>query len=177
MKFRIERSLVDNVFSTKTLFEAYGKSEGESFENGKVISTISAELEKKLIDDFGIPNIMLGGEFKGKAKLNEGKLEVKLYDEELLAEGEEVISFSLIEDKSALCETFSASYSADANKQEKYMVDGEGSPTTKFNKYQFSEAKCLIFEKEIANRIKIVLDELRSKQTQFEDLAPEHFEV
>ena len=61
--------------------------------------------------------------------------------------------------KMALDETFKVCYSCDSKKQEE---------TEHLNVYQISEAKCLLFEKEIESKIEQALKELKAKQTSFE---------
>lgn len=144
MKFRIERSLKDKVFMTNIMFSDYGDS------------SLTSEEEKALIEDFGSVSIEVGGTYTGKFKVGESnKLE--------MVEGPDGeaddITFVQNNMKLALNDTFKISYNSDANKQE---------ATTHLNAYQISEAKCLLFEKEIEKKIAAALKDLKAKQTSFE---------
>lgn len=165
MKFNVERTLSDKVFTSTIKFESYGVvSKTEADEDDQVVSmSMTAEEEKGIFEDFGYPVIEVGGEYAGYVKIVDGKVTI-LEDSAGESDGDaEKISFVRNVEKYTLDETFQVRYSSNAKK----LKD-----TEKLNPLQQSEAKCLIFEKSVEERIKASIEELKENRTKFEEDKP-----
>lgn len=165
MKFIVERSLSDKVFSSVIKFESYGVvSKTQADEDDQVVSmSMTAEEEKAIFEDFGYPVIEVGGEYSGFVKVVEGKVTIL---EDSVGESDpeaEKLTFVRNVEKYTLDETFSVRYSSNAKKLE----DGD-----KLNALQQSEAKCLIFEKNVETKVKAAIEELKECRTKFEEEKP-----
>lgn len=165
MKFIIERSLSDKIFSSTVKFDSFGVvSSSLTDEDDEVISmSMTPEQEKQIFEDFGFPVIEIGGEYESYVKIDDGK--VKLLDADTGAsDGEaEKVTFVRNVEKYTLNELFQVKYSSNANKVE---------ATEKLTALQQSEAKCLIFEKTVEEKIKKALEELKKCYTKFEEEKP-----
>ena len=165
MKFIVERSLSDKVFSSVIKFESYGVvSKTQADEDDQVVSmSMTAEEEKAIFEDFGYPVIEVGGEYSGFVKIVEGKVTIL---EDSVGESDpdaEKITFVRNVEKYTLDETFLVRYSSNAKKLE---------DTDKLNSLQQSEAKCLIFEKNVETKVKDAIEELKLCRTKFEEEKP-----
>ena len=153
MILRKERSLKNNVYSTKISFVSYGSKDKSS---GAIDKTIAAQ-EAKIIDDFGAPKVSVGGSFLGTVKVtDDGKVEV--VNEEKPEEGV-VIKFVLPVNEINLDNTFATSLSIDAGSTKEIEV---------LTAEQVAEAKCKIFEETIQNRAGKKILEYKKKLTNFE---------
>lgn len=165
MKFIVERSLSDKVFSSVIKFESYGVvSKTQADEDDQVVSmSMTAEEEKAIFEDFGYPVIEVGGEYSGFVKIVEGKVTIL---EDSVGESDpdaEKITFVRNVEKYTLDETFLVRYSSNAKKLE---------DTDKLNSLQQSEAKCLIFEKNVETKVKDAIEALKECRTKFEEEKP-----
>ena len=170
MILRRERSLKNNVYSTKTSFVNYGKKD----ESGAIDTNIAAE-EAKIIDDFGAPKVSIGGSFLGAVKVTDKEVKdkkVKVVEvvkttyetkQELENEPDEAgvvkIDFVLTVNEINLDETFATSLSINADSTKEI-----GGLTAE----QVAEAKCKIFEKVIQDRAEKKILEYKEKLTDFE---------
>lgn len=150
MLFKKERSLSDKVFGTKVVFVDFGERDSVG-----AICKVEKELEAQLIEDFGAPEVELGGEYKAYAKLDGGKV-VLCNDSDL--EKEEV-TLVLASCKMAIKEGFVAPFVVDAKKLE---------AGSKLTAEQIAEAKCLAFETEVVKRLTAAITALKAKLTTFE---------
>ena len=165
MKFNVERTLSDKVFSSIVKFDSYGVvSKTLSDEDDEVVSmSMTAEEEKAIFEDFGYPVIEVGGEYLGYVKMVEGKVTI-LDDVDGAEDGEaEKITFVRNVEKYTLDDNFQVKYSSNAKK----LKD-----TEKLTALQQSEAKCLIFEKNVEEKIKKAIEALKECRTKFEEDKP-----
>lgn len=149
MLFKKERSLSDKVFATKVVFVDFGERDSVG-----AICKVEKELEAQLIEDFGAPEVELGGEYKAFAKLEGGK--VVLCEE---SGGGEEVTLVLSSCKAAIKQGFVAPFAVDAKK-----IVAENTLTAE----QIAEAKCLAFEEEVVKRLTAAITELKAKLTTFE---------
>lgn len=161
MILKKERTLKNKLFTTNISFVAYGKRD-----DSEVIDKELAAQEEKIVDDFGAPLILTGGQFSGIVKIVDRKvILVKVFDtsEELKSyekqAGEEAVEFILTNTKVELKSGFETSFTADATK-----TNAVGTLTPE----QVAEAKCLIFEKLIQKRAQELIEAYKEKLTDFE---------
>ena len=165
MKFIVERSLSDKVFSSKVKFDSYGVvSKTQSDEDDQVISmSMTAEEEQSIFEDFGYPVVEIGGEYSAYVKIVDGKVTL-LTDEEGPSDDQaEKLTFVRNVEKYTLDSNFQVKYSSNAKK----LKD-----TEKLTALQQSEAKCLIFEKSVEEKIKKVIEDIKECRTKFEEEKP-----
>ena len=172
MILRRERSLKNNVYSTKTSFVNYGRKDV----SGAIDTNIAAE-EAKIIDDFGAPKVSIGGLFLGTVKKvtdENGKVEVEVAKtsfetkkelEDDKEEGVVKIDFVLTANEINLDNTFNAALSINANSTKEILDDKN---TVLLTAEQVAEAKCKIFEKVIQERAEKKILEYKEKLTDFE---------
>lgn len=152
MLFKKTRQLKDKVFSTKIEFVDFGERDGL----GAIDQTAKAK-EQDLIDNFGAPKISAGKEFKGHAKVEDGKVVLCEYTDGI---AETCISFILSDKELDVTTGFVAAIAVDAKKEKEVP--------SKLTAEQVAEAKCLIFETEIEKRLTTAIDGLKAKYTAFE---------
>ena len=175
MILRRERSLKNNVYSTKTSFVNYGKKDV----SGVIDKKIAAE-EAEIIDNFGAPKVSIGGLFLGTVKVTDedgdGKEKVEVVKttfktKQELADDDEAgvfkIDFVLAANEINLDNTFNAALSINANSTK--GIEG-------LTAEQVAEAKCKIFEKVIQDRAENKILEYKKKLTDFENEF-EEFEI
>ena len=150
MLFKKERSLSDKVFGTKVVFVDFGERDSVG-----AICKVEKELEAQLIEDFGAPEVELGGEYKAYAKLESGKV-VLCNDSD---PAKEEVTLVLSSSKMAVKPGFVAPFVVDAKK-----IVAENTLTAE----QIAEAKCLAFETEVIKRLEAAITELKAKLTTFE---------
>ena len=172
MILRRERSLKNNVYSTKTSFVNYGRKDV----SGTIDKNIAAE-EAKIIDDFGAPKVSVGGLFLGTVKVTtdeKGKEKVEVVKttfetKQELDNDDEAgvvkIDFVLAMNEVNLDNTFSVALSINANSTKAILGD-DG--TVLLTAEQVAEAKCKIFEKVIQTRAENKINEYKAKLTDFE---------
>lgn len=156
MIFKKERSLKDKVFGTKIVFVDYGERDSIGG-----VSKTEKELEAQLIDDFGAPEVELGGEFVGYVKLSGKDLSVSIDDSK--ASDHDKITFVLSSSKAIVKEGFEAPLLVDAKKTPAHK-DTHATLTQE----QTAEVRCKIFEDIIVDRLCRAVDSLKAKLTTFE---------
>lgn len=150
MLFKRDRELSNKVFHTKTNFKAYG-------------GTISKEEEKELFENMGYPQIDMGGKYSAKFKVEDGDLVIA----EAPEQGTEV-SIVLNSNPTTVNGHFSMDFSADAKEEE-----GLGSLTP----VQVAEAKCILFEKELDEKLTDAIKNMVEKKTDFEEDFPKEITI
>ena len=166
MILRRERSLKNNVYSTKTSFVDYGKKDV----SGAIDKSIAAE-EAKIIDDFGAPKLSVGGWFFATVSAANNEVTIEKifdkkedYDLEVPGNGIAKVDFVLAMNEVNLDNTFSAALSINANSTKEILDNG----TVLLTAEQVAEAKCKIFEKIIQDRAENKIKEYKAKLTDFE---------
>ena len=175
MILRRERSLKNNVYSTKTSFVDYGKKDV----SGAIDKSIAAE-EAKIIDDFGAPKLSVGGLFLATVSAANNKVTIEKifdkkeeYDLEVQGNGIAKVDFVLAMNEVNLDNTFSVALSINANSTK--GIEG-------LTAEQVAEAKCKIFEQVIQDRAEKKILEYKEKLTDFEngfanEKSSEEFEI
>lgn len=151
MLFKTTRSLKDKVFGTSISFVDFGERDSLGF-----VDNAARVKEQALLDDFGAPKISVGKEFTGYIQIEDGK--VKLVEEALDAK---LVKFIIADKQVEVTTGFVASIAIDAKKE--YQV------TPSLTSEQEAEAKCLIFEKVITQRLQEAILNLKSHFTTFEE--------
>ena len=168
MKFDVTRKLSDKVFTSTVKFNSYGVIDTTQTDEDSevVVMSMTPEEEKAIFEDFGYPVIEVGGEYSGYVKVEkvDEKDKVTLVTQE--TEGAIAITFVRNVEKYTLNETFEVRYSSNAKK----LQDVEDGLTA----LQQSEAKCLVFEKSVQDKIKAAIEEVKSAYTPFEKVDPAH---
>ncbi|MED1125316.1 hypothetical protein [Bacillus atrophaeus] len=143
MNFTIDRKIEDGVFSVHISHKEFGSE------------AITAEEEAQLFNDFGFPEIDTGGPFEG----------VFSQDEEAVVENEEGSSVTLLlnSKKVKVTENFQAELLVNLNKIE----DSAITPLLP-TKQSVAEARCLLFEREVIDRLNKAIEVIREKRTGFE---------
>ena len=177
MILRRERSLKNNVYSTKTSFVDYGKKDV----SGAIDKSIAAE-EAKIIDDFGAPKLSVGGWFFATVSAANNEVTIEKifdkkedYDLEVPGNGIAKVDFVLAMNEVNLDNTFSAALSINANST-KAIRDDKDNNKVLLTAEQVAEAKCKIFEKVIKDRAEKKILEYKKKSTDFENEF-EEFEI
>ena len=149
MNFKIERQIESGVFSTVIKFISFGNE------------VMTAEQELKLFSEFGFPEIDLGGVFKGKLKVMDGKV--------VLSEDPdtEFISFILNSQKATVDDTFTSEFRIGLGQITSSEIGLILDADTKI-----AESKCLLFETEIIKRIDDAVQAIASKACGFSDGYP-----
>lgn len=157
MNFKIERSLVDQVFTTKVKFDTFGGA------------GITPEEEKSLIADFGAPVIDIGSEeYIGKYTYDPA---TKTFSED--PDGDQV-NFILNSMKVEVKEGFEASFSVNAKRISATDTAGKTSLT---KPSLIAEARCILFEKKVKEKLSAAITELKANMSDFEKTAPEIFTI
>lgn len=135
MIFENTRNIKNGTYSTRIKFVDYGKRDSVGG-----IDLDLAEAEQRMFDDFGIPNIPVGGLFKGQ---------IKNYS---VKDTEDEISFFVSRKSTPLNTKFDIYY---ATEKENYEILPEGCTPA-----EIAEIKCKIYEEEIIKRIKEAIEKL-----------------
>lgn len=161
MKFDIERSLKNKVFTTALV-------------RTPVLDDACAEEEKQLEDDFGPVEVEVGGKFEAIVSKDSDHLK---FTPVLSTTSEEErkkanFKFSLSSNKVVLKEKAQIVYSCDAmqesiRKHEYMLIDP----------LRAAEEKCKLFEAVIKERIELAVAEWKAQQTTFESEDVEGFEI
>lgn len=164
MKFEKQRSLKNNIFSTKIV-------RVEEDDQDCILK------EEQLEDDFGCVEVEVGGIFEAKiAKGLDGSLEITPITSKSRTRDAEYdnIKFSLPSQKVKLQMDVEIPFTCDATKE----------PSREFLKVvvpslKIAEHKCKIFEEVILDRIEQAITAWKKKQTDFEQeiLQPVHFSL
>ena len=154
MNFQVNRKLENKVFTTEVKFQSYGATD------------LTPEDEKTLINDFGAPTINVGATYTGKFIVEGGKLKEDEVD------GEEV-KFVINSNKVEVKEGFVVAYTIDSKKIPATEPGAEYLKTTQL----VAEARCLVFEAAIKQKLEEAIAELRAKETTFEKDAPKEFTI
>jgi hypothetical protein len=158
MNFKVERSLADQVFTTKVIFDSFGGT------------GVTPEDEQALITDFGAPTIDIGSEqYVGKYKFDTA---TKTIIEDATA-GDEV-SFILNSLKVEVKTGFEVTYSVNAKRIPTTELTGKTSLT---KAALIAEAKCLLFEKNIKAKLTAAINDLKSNISQFDKNAAQTFTI
>lgn len=149
MNFKIERQIESGVFSTVISFVSFGNE------------TMTAEQESKIFSEFGFPEIDLGGAFKGKLKVVDGKV--------VLSEDPdtEFISFILNSQTVTVDDKFTSEFRIGLGQITSSEIGLILDTDTKI-----AESKCLLFETEIVKRIEAATQAVVSKASGFSDGYP-----
>lgn len=161
MKFEIERSLVNKVFTTSVV-------------RVPVIDDACAEEEKTLENDFGPVEVEVGGKFEAIVSKEVDKLKFTpvLSATEELERKKANFKFSLNPQKVTLKENAIITFSCDAiNESERTYED------LKVDPLKSAEEKCKLFEAVIKERIELAVAAWKAQQTTFETDKPEGFEI
>lgn len=153
MLFKTTRVLKDKVFSTSISFVDFGERDSLG-----AIDNESRIKEQSLVDDFGAPKITLGKEFIGHVKVVDGKVQLADYTDGI---AETCISFILANKETEVTTGFAASIAIDAKKEQAVLG--------KLTAEQVAEAKCLVFEQAITERLKAAIATLKENFTTFEE--------
>lgn len=167
MKFDVTRKLSDKVFTSVVKYNSYGVVDSTQVdEDNEVINMLmTADEEKSIFEDFGYAVIEVGGEYKGFVKIETVEEKDKITLVEETEEGAIPITYVRNIEKHILDETFEVTYSSNANKLE---------DTESLTALQLSEAKCLIFEKSIQDKIQTAIKDVKDAYTAFEKENPAH---
>lgn len=153
MLFKTTRALKDKVFSTNISFVDFGERDS--------LGTIDNEArlkEQHLIDDFGAPKLALGKEFAGYVKIVDGKV---VLADAISGALETRIKYVLADKEVEVTAGFVASIAIDAKKEQPVL--------DKLTAEQVAEAKCLVFEKVITERLQEAIATLQEHHTTFEE--------
>ncbi len=154
MLFQTKRTLKEQVFGTKIDFVDFGERDSLG-----VIDATSKASEEELIDNFGAPVISIGKEFKGSADIVDGKVTIVTAADSSAAAIP--LQFVLADISAPVTKGFCAPFVIDAKKEK--LIDGKA-----FTVDQIAEAKCLLFEKIITERLSEAITGLKAKTTSFE---------
>lgn len=158
MNFKVERTLIDQVFTTKVKFDTFGGA------------GITPEEEQSLIADFGAPVIDVGSEeYIGKYTYDPV---TKTFTEDAVA-GDQ-ISFILNSMKIEVKEGFEASFNINAKRVTAAELTGKKSLT---KPSLIAEAKCLLYEKKVKDKLAAAITELKGNMSNFDKAAAETFTI
>lgn len=151
MNFKVDRSIENNVFKVNIIFDSFGSDD------------LTMENEEELLKKYGTPLIDVGGKpLEAKLTYTEDK-GVKVTDEE----SAEKLTMVLNSKKIKVDETFVATYAIDAN-----SIRKEDLTDTFDSKLKLAEAKCVLFEHTIRNRINTAMESIKSRVSNFEKGYP-----
>ena len=158
MNFKVERTLVDQVFTTKIKFDTFG---------GAGITDVE---EQALIADFGAPVIDIGSEeYTGKYTYDDA---AKTFKEDLTTG--DSISFILNSMKIEVKEGFEATFSVNAKK----ILTAEITGKTSLKKPSLiAEAKCILFEQKVKQKLTAAIAELKGNMSNFDKTGAELFTI
>jgi hypothetical protein len=158
MNFKTERTLVDQVFTTKVKFDTFGGA------------GITPEDEQSLIADFGAPTIDIGSEeYIGKYTYD---ATTKTFKEDATT-GDEV-RFIINSLKIEVKEGFEASFQSNAKRVTTAELTGKTSLT---KASLIAEAKCILYEKKVKEKLTAAIAELKGNMSNFEKVTPEVFTI
>lgn len=161
MKFDIERSLVNKVFTT-------------SIVRVPVIDDACAEEEKALENDFGPVEVEIGGKFEAivEKQVDALKFTPVLSTTEELERKKANFKFSLNPQKVVIKENASITFSCNAlNESARTYEDLQVDPL------RSAEEKCKVFEAVIKERIELAVAAWKAQQTNFESEVVPGFEI
>lgn len=154
MKFEIRRKIEKGVYSVSVKHASFG---GNDF---------NAEEEKRLLKSFGAPAIDIGGKHEGTFKYDPLTGEV---NED--SDGQNV-SIVLNSQKLMVDEHFYAEFKVKLTDIPESLVS-ENLPS----RQSVIEAKCLLFEKMIENKLKEVLEKIKNNYSNFESGYPKEITI
>ena len=151
MIFKRERQLNNKVFYTKTAFKSYGDTE------------TSKEEERELFESLGHPEIDMGGQHSGYFTVEDG--EIVLTEE---TEGAAFVSFVFNSNPVKVNGRFVQEFTVDAKSEE---------PVEPLTSAQVAEAKCILFEKSLDEKLAEAIEGMLEKKTTFEDDYPKDITI
>lgn len=154
MQLKIERNVKDNKFETMISFEDYGGTD------------ITAEDEKELLENYPCMISYKDLTFSGKFNVKDKEVVIDESDE-----GESV-TLTIMDKVLPLTENFQAKYEINT----KDILDTE--LQAKLNtKEIICQAKVLLFEEKIVEKIKELIADLKAKDNNFEKASPIHITI
>lgn len=154
MNFTIQREIKGRVLSTSISFLSLGNE------------TTGPKEEFQIFEKMGYPMIDTGGIFSGKIEIVDGKI---LQSEE---DSAQKISFILNSETRAVDPEFKVEMRVNLNTVKDSMLN-----STLNTKLKLAEARCLLFETTIQDRLEKAIGEIMSKTTFFEEGYPKNFTI
>ena len=156
MIFKRERTLNNKKFRTKTSFKSYGGG-------------VKPEDEKQVYESMGYPVIDMGGRYEGYFDLCNGKV-VRIKDVED-PEEEGVVLIRIVRNSKPVTvdENFSQEFSVDATKESAWDPLAEPS--------HVAEAKCILFEDALDEKLKEAIEEKIDRKSDFEEGYPKQLPI
>ncbi|WP_291567032.1 MULTISPECIES: hypothetical protein [unclassified Clostridium] len=154
MQLKIERDVKNNRFETIISFENYGGTD------------ITAEDEKELLENYPCMISYKDLTFSGKFNIKDKEV---VLDE---SDNGETVTLTVMDKVFPLTENFQAKYEINI----KDILDSE--LQTKLNtKELICQAKILLFEEKIVEKIKELIVDLKAKDNNFEKASPIHITI